>query len=446
MRLDQNPFAPTYHPMSEIVDRIKVITLGCRLNAYESDVMAGHARDAELKDTVIINTCAVTNEAVRHSRQAVRRAKKDNPDANVIVTGCAAQIDPKTFADMPEVDRVIGNAEKMHPTTFDPESLFTGEKIKVNDIMAVKETAPQLISGGNRVAEKTQNRTRAFLQVQNGCDHRCTFCIIPYGRGQARSVPAGEVVAHVKSLVKQGYGEIVLTGVDLSSWGGDLPGKPPLGDLVRRVLKLVPDLPRLRLSSIDPAEIDDALFDALTTEPRMTPYLHLSLQSGDNMILKRMKRRHSRENAIKLAKDLRAKRPEITFGADIIAGFPTETEAMFENSRAIISEIGIPWLHVFPYSAREGTPAAKMPPVNGTVIKARAKALREAGASVKAEHINSRIGQTDTALFEDTGLGRLPDFTLVKLENLSEHQTVGGTFADVTLTGYDSEHAIGIRV
>ena len=417
----------------------EIITLGCRLNAYESDVMRGHARDADLKNTVIINTCAVTNEAVRGSRYAVRKAKKDNPDASIVVTGCAAQIDPKSFADMPEVDRVIGNAEKMLAANFEPETLLGGEPIKVNDIMAVTETAPQLISGGNRLPEKSQSRTRAFLQVQNGCNHRCTFCIIPYGRGQARSTPAGEVISHVKSLVAQGYKEVVLTGVDLSSWGGDLPGQPPLGDLVRRVLKLVPDLPRLRLSSIDPAEIDTALYEALTTETRMTPYLHLSLQAGDNMILKRMKRRHSREYAIELCTTLKAARPDFTFGADLIAGFPTETAEMFENSKNIISEIGIPWLHVFPYSAREGTPAAKITPVDGKTIKARAKTLRETGVAVKAAHLTARIGDTDIALFEDTGLGRLPDFTLVKVDNAPK----AGSLGQVKVTGIDGEHAVG---
>ena len=420
----------------------EIITLGCRLNAYESDVMRGHARDAGLKNTVIVNTCAVTNEAVRGSRYAIRKAKKDNPEAHIVVTGCAAQIDPKSFAAMPEVDRVIGNAEKMISANFETETLLGGSPIKVNDIMLVKENAPQLINGANRTAEKSQSRTRAFLQVQNGCDHRCTFCIIPYGRGQARSTPAGEVVAHVKDLVKQGYNEVVLTGVDLSSWGGDLPGVPPLGDLVRRVLKLVPDLPRLRLSSIDPAEIDPALFEALTTNERMTPYLHLSLQAGDNMILKRMKRRHNREDAVHLCQRLRAARPEFTFGADLIAGFPTETEEMFENSRSIISEIGIPWLHVFPYSAREGTPAAKIPPLDGPTIKKRAKILREEGARVKAAHLKSRIGQHDMALFEETGLGRLPDFTLVKLDNPPK----AGSLARVKINASDNEQALGVLV
>jgi threonylcarbamoyladenosine tRNA methylthiotransferase MtaB len=417
----------------------KVITLGCRLNAYESDIIQGHARDAQLTDCVIINTCAVTGEAVRQSRQTIRRAHKDNPDAQIIVTGCAAQIDPGAFADMPEVSRVIGNQEKMLAGTFEPESLADAPKILVNDIMAAWQTAPQLISGGNRLAVKSQDRTRAFLQVQNGCDHRCTFCIIPYGRGPARSVPAGEVVAHVRDLAAQGFGEVVLTGVDLSSWGGDLPGRPPLGDLVRRVLKLVPELPRLRLSSIDPAEVDAALFEALTTEPRMTPYLHLSLQAGDDMILKRMKRRHLRAEVGALCKRLKSARPEITFGADMIAGFPTETDEMFENGKTIISEIGIPWLHVFPYSPRGGTPAANMPPVNGKIIKARAKALRNEGARMRSLHLASRIGQIDIALFEEDGTGRCPDFTRVKVDKPPK----AGQFAKVKLAAHDGEIAIG---
>lgn len=432
--------SPKPHKESDV--EAEIITLGCRLNAYESDVMRGHARDSGLKNTVIINTCAVTNEAVKSSRYAIRKAKKDNPEAKVVVTGCAAQIDPKAFAAMPEVDSVIGNAEKMIAANFEANVLFGGAPIKVNDIMSVTENAPQLISGDNRAIEKSQSRTRAFLQVQNGCDHRCTFCIIPYGRGQARSTPAGDVVAHVKDLVKQGYKEVVLTGVDLSSWGGDLPGKPPLGDLVRRVLKLVPDLARLRLSSIDPAEIDPALFEALTTEPRMTPYLHLSLQAGDDMILKRMKRRHSREDAINLCARLTTARPDITFGADMIAGFPTETEEMFENSRNIISKINIPWLHVFPYSARQGTPAAKIAPLDGAVIKSRAKILRGEGAQTKNAHIKSRIGDIDLALFEDTGLGRLPDFTLVKVDNPPK----AGSLAQIKITSSDEDHAVGVLV
>ncbi len=420
----------------------QIITLGCRLNAYESDVMVGHARDADLENVVFINTCAVTNEAVRQSRQAIRKARRDNPGAHIIVTGCAAQIDPQAFIAMPEVDRVIGNEEKMHAANFQPDILLGTEPVRVNDIMAVRETAPQLIAGGNRTPHKSQERTRAFLQVQNGCDHRCTFCIIPYGRGRARSVPAGEIVAHVRALVKDGYGELVLTGVDLASWGQDLPGQPPLGDLVRRVLKLVPELKRLRLSSMDPAEIDDILFDLLTTHPRMTPYLHLSLQSGDDMILKRMKRRHNREDVIKLCQALRDKRPEITFGADIIAGFPTETDDMFENSRSIISEIDIAWLHVFPYSARAGTPAAKMPPVDGPVIKERAAILRQAGQLQFQAHVQRRMGDIDDALFEASGLGRLADFTPVKVDKPLSAGHVGR----VQITDYDTDYAIGKRV
>jgi len=425
---------------SDIKGSTKVITLGCRLNAYESDVMAGHAKDAGLTDAVIINTCAVTNEAVAESRRQVRKAKRDNPDATIIVTGCAAQIDPKAFAAIDGVSRVIGNHEKMSPLSFDPEFLEASEPIRVNDIMSVTETAPQFMGTGNQDLIKSQSRSRAFLQVQNGCDHRCTFCIIPYGRGNARSVPAGEVVGSVKSLVAQGYNEVVLTGVDLSSWGGDLPGKPPLGDLVRRVLKLVPNLPRLRLSSIDPAEVDEVLFDLLVKEPRMTPYLHLSLQAGDDMILKRMKRRHSRQDVLTLCQRLKAERADITFGADIIAGFPTETEEMFENSRSIISEIGIPWLHVFPYSAREGTPAAKIKPVNGNIVKARAKTLRDEGARIKAAHLQTRLGDEDTALFEETGLGRLPDFSFVKVDTPPK----SGSLAIVKITGATPEHLTGI--
>ncbi len=420
----------------------KVITLGCRLNAYESDVMAGHARESGLKDTVVINTCAVTNEAVAESRRQVRKARRENPEATLIVTGCAAQIDPTAFAAIKGVDKVIGNHEKMSPMSFDPEFLEGSEPIRVNDIMSVAETAPQFMGSGNQPLEKSQSRSRAFLQVQNGCDHRCTFCIIPYGRGNARSVPAGEVVNSVRSLVAQGYNEVVLTGVDLSSWGGDLPGKPPLGDLVRRVLKLVPELPRLRLSSIDPAEVDETLFDLLVNDSRMTPYLHLSLQAGDDMILKRMKRRHSRADVIELCQRLRTSRPDMTFGADIIAGFPTEDDIMFENSRSIISEIGIPWLHVFPYSAREGTPAAKIPPVHGNIVKARAKKLREESARLKEAHLKTRAGSIDTALFEETGFGRLPDFSLVKVDSPPK----SGSLAQVKIMGSTAEHLIGTLI
>ena len=412
---------------------VEVITLGCRLNASEGDTVAGIARDDGLTDAVIINTCAVTNDAVAESRRRIRKARRERPGAQVIVTGCAAQIDPGAFAAMPEVDRVVGNHDKMLPGTF-----AGSEPIRVNDIMAVRESAPQFMGSANS-PERAQSRTRAFLQVQNGCDHRCTFCIIPYGRGNSRSVPAGEVVSHVRSLVRQGFREVVLTGVDLSSWGGDLPGSPPLGDLVRRILKLVPELARLRLSSIDPAEVDPVLFELLVSEPRVTPYLHLSLQAGEDMILKRMKRRHSRADAVELCARLKARRPEITIGADIIAGFPTETDAMFENTLGIVSEIGIPWLHVFPYSAREGTPAARIPPVDGNVVKARAKALREAGAEARRLHLASRTGDVDTALFEETGLGRLPDFSLIRVDN----PPPAGSLAPVRVLGSDDQQLSG---
>ncbi|MGB3401385.1 MAG: tRNA (N(6)-L-threonylcarbamoyladenosine(37)-C(2))-methylthiotransferase MtaB, partial [Microcoleaceae cyanobacterium] len=379
------------------MEPVEIITLGCRLNASESDAMVALARDDGLENAVIINTCAVTNEAVAESRRRVRKARRDRPGATVIVTGCAAQIDPDAFAALPEVDQVLGNHDKMQPGVFAPEHFGpSSERIRVNDIMTVRDSAPQFLGSAN-ASERAQSRTRAFLQVQNGCDHRCTFCIIPYGRGNARSVPAGEVVGHVRNLVRQGYREVVLTGVDLSSWGGDLPGAPPLGDLVRRILKLVPELPRLRFSSIDPAEVDPVLFELIVSEPRIMPYLHLALQAGDDMILKRMKRRHSRDDVIMLCASLRERRPDITFGADMIAGFPTEDDILFENSLRIVSDIGIPWLHVFPYSARAGTPAAKIPPVDGNIVKVRAKRLRAEGLAVRAAHLVSRIGDRDTA-------------------------------------------------
>ena len=415
----------------------KVVTLGCRLNAYESDVIAANARDAGEGPAVIINTCAVTNDAVAESRRQVRKAARENPGAKIIVTGCAAQIDPAMFANMTEVDQVLGNHEKMNPMSFGPDA--PSERIRVNDIMSIRETAPQFMGSENAPLFKSQSRSRAFLQVQNGCDHRCTFCIIPYGRGNSRSVPAGEIVGSVKSLVRQGYNEIVLTGVDLSSWGSDLPGAPPLGDLVRRVLKLVPELARLRLSSIDPAEVDEVLFEMLTTDQRMSPYLHLSLQSGDDMILKRMKRRHSRQDVIDLCQRLKQARPDFTFGADVIAGFPTETDEMFENSLTIISEISIPWLHVFPFSARAGTPAAKILRIDGNVIKARAKTLREAGDKAKAQHLKTRIGSEDTALFEETGFGRLPDFSRIKVDNPAS----AASLARIRITNANEDYLIG---
>jgi len=390
----------------------QVITLGCRLNSYESEVMRGHAEAAGLQGAIIVNTCAVTAEAVRSARQTIRRAAKDNPDAPVIVTGCAAQIDADMFAQMPEVTRVIGNHEKMQAKTWAPLDLLGGtEKVRVNDIMSVEETAGHLIDG-------MDGRARAYVQVQNGCDHRCTFCIIPYGRGNSRSVPAGDVVRMIQRLVETGHYEVVLTGVDLTSWGADLPGTPELGHLVQRILKLVPELKQLRISSIDAIEIDDALFESLS-DPRIAPFMHLSLQHGDNLMLKRMKRRHSREDAIELASRLKTLRPDMALGADIIAGFPTETEAAFENSLDLIDECEIAFLHAFPYSPRSGTPAARMPQLEKSVIKDRAARLRDAGQAALVRHLDQHVGRQTDILVERDRLGRLPDFTPVTFDDVS---------------------------
>lgn len=389
--------------------------------------MRDHAESAGLSDAVFINTCAVTAEAVRQARQSIRRARRDNPDAPIIVTGCAAQIDPKQFSDMPEVTRVIGNAEKMKAETFSAPNLFEGsEKVLVDDIMTVRETAGHLVDG-------LDGRARAFVNVQNGCDHRCTFCIIPYGRGNSRSVPAGEVVDQVRRLVERGHKEVVLTGVDLTSWGGDLPGTPPLGNLVARILKLVPDLPLLRLSSVDAIEMDDALFEIAVSEPRFAPYLHISLQHGDSMILKRMKRRHSRDDAIELTSRLKAARPEMAFGADLIAGFPTETDEMFENLVSVIEACQLSFVHVFPFSAREGTPAAKMPQLDRRLVKERAARLREAADMALERHLAAHQGKTHRVLIEANGQGRLADFTQVRdLPSQLPH----GQFADFLVTGH----------
>ena len=354
----------------------QVITFGCRLNAFESEVMRGHAKAAGLENAVIINSCAVTTEAVRQARQAIRRARRENPGARIIVTGCAAQIDPDAFAHMPEVDKVLGNMEKLEAGSFLEEFIANGEQIAAGDIMNVRETAghfvPPMIRG-------FEGRVRAFVQVQNGCDHRCTFCIIPYGRGNSRSVPAGEVIRQIRVLVEGGYREIVLTGVDLTSYGPDLPGAPSFGSLVKNILDLVPELPRLRLSSLDPVEVDDQLLDVIANEPRLMPHLHLSLQAGDDLILKRMKRRHNRADAIRFTEQVRALRPDMVFGADLIAGFPTETGEMFENTMRLVEECGLTYLHVFPYSPREGTPAARMPQVEKALRKERAARLRALG-------------------------------------------------------------------
>ena len=411
----------------------QLITLGCRLNAYESEVMRGHAAEAGLSDAVIINTCAVTSEAVRSARQTIRRAAKDNPGSPILVTGCAAQIDPDMFAKMPEVTRVIGNHEKMQAETWKPADLLGGhEKVRVNDIMSVQETAAHLIDG-------MEGRARAYVQVQNGCDHRCTFCIIPYGRGNSRSVPAGEVVGQVRRLVETGHYEVVLTGVDLTSWGADLPGTPQLGNLVQRILKLVPELKQLRISSIDAIEIDDALMETMA-EPRLAPFMHLSLQHGDDLILKRMKRRHSRADAIALTDRLRSVRPDIAFGADIIAGFPTETEAHFENSVRLVEECGLSFLHVFPYSPRPGTPAARMPQVAKAEVKARAARLREIGAGALARHLSKYDGRSVDALIERGTSARLPDFTPVQFE---ADPGEAGRVVRARIVGQDGKQLIG---
>jgi threonylcarbamoyladenosine tRNA methylthiotransferase MtaB len=399
----------------------KFTTLGCRLNSYESEAMKDMAQSAGLENAVIVNTCAVTAEAVRKSRQEIRRLRRDNPDAQIIVTGCAAQVEPETFAAMGEVDKVIGNTEKMNPATWQGMAAdFIGEteKVQVDDIMSVTETAGHLIDGFG-------TRSRAYVQVQNGCDHRCTFCIIPYGRGNSRSVPAGVVVDQIKRLVDKGFNEVVLTGVDLTSWGADQPMQPKLGDLVMRILKLVPDLPRLRISSIDSIEVDENLMLAIATEPRLMPHLHLSLQHGDDLILKRMARRHLRDDAIRFCEEAKKLRPEMTFGADIIAGFPTETDAHFENSLKLVQDCDLTWLHVFPYSKREGTPAAKIPSqVNGNVIKARAAQLREAGVAQVEKHLAAQLGKTHHILMENSNMGRTEQFTEVTFDSPQEEGAI----------------------
>ena len=384
-------------------------TLGCRLNAYETEAMREMTTAAGLSGLVIVNTCAVTSEAVRKARQDIRRLRRQNPDATLVVTGCAAQTEPATFAAMPEVDRVIGNTEKMQAATWAnmaADLIGETERVQVDDIMSVTETAGHLIDGFG-------TRARAYVQVQNGCDHRCTFCIIPFGRGNSRSVPAGVVVDQIKRLVDRGYNEVVLTGVDLTSWGSDLPGAPRLGDLVMRILRLVPDLARLRISSIDSIEADENLMAAIATEPRLMPHLHLSLQHGDDLILKRMKRRHLRDDAIAFCDEARRLRPDMVFGADIIAGFPTETEAAFENSLKLVEDCGLTWLHVFPYSPRPGTPAARMPQVAGAAIKDRAARLRDIGAAAVAAHLATQQGKTHRILMENPRMGRTEQFTEV---------------------------------
>jgi threonylcarbamoyladenosine tRNA methylthiotransferase MtaB len=408
---------------------VDVVTFGCRLNAYESEIIRKQAAADGLSDAIVFNTCAVTGEAVRQARQAIRRARRERPGAKLIVTGCAAQIDPAAFANMGEVDLVLGNAEKSAPGAYVPQPELG--RVRVNDIMSVRETAGHLIDG-------LKDRARAYVEVQNGCDHRCTFCIIPYGRGNSRSAAAGEVVAQVKRLAAQGYREVVLTGVDVTSWGADLPGQPTLGQLVGRILKLVPELPRLRLSSIDAAEIDNDLMHCLATEARLMPYLHLSLQAGDDMILKRMKRRHSRADALKLVAAVRAVRPDTAFGADLIAGFPTETEAMFENTLSLVEEADLSFLHVFPFSPRPGTPAARMPPVARAAVKDRAARLRAAGEAALTRHLNRQDGRRLLGLVERDGVARAEDFTEIAFAGAA----AVGEIAALMATGHDGKRVI----
>ncbi|MEM9965510.1 MAG: tRNA (N(6)-L-threonylcarbamoyladenosine(37)-C(2))-methylthiotransferase MtaB [Asticcacaulis sp.] len=411
---------------------VEVVTFGCRLNSYESELIRKTAAGDGLDGAIIFNTCAVTNEAVRQARQAIRRARKENPDARLIVTGCAAQTDPDTFANMGEVDFIIGNGDKSTKGAYalSPDSA----RIVVNDIFSVRETAGHLIDG-------LKDRARAYVEVQNGCDHRCTFCIIPYGRGNSRSAASGDVVGQISRLVAEGYNEVVLTGVDLTSWGQDLPGTPQLGHLVTRILKHVPDLKRLRLSSIDAAEIDDVLLRAFAEEERLAPYLHLSLQHGDDLILKRMKRRHLRADAINLAKTVRDLRPDIAYGADIIAGFPTETEEHFQNTLDLVDECGLSFLHVFPFSPRPQTPAAKMPQHPRPLIKSRAERLRAKGTEALIRHLDLQVGRTVEAIIEKAGFARAPDFTEILFEG---EATIGG-LAPLQITGHDGKRAHAVR-
>jgi threonylcarbamoyladenosine tRNA methylthiotransferase MtaB len=419
---------------------VDIVTFGCRLNTHESEVMRRQAEDAGLDGAVVVNTCAVTAEAVRQARQSIRRIRRDWPQARIIVTGCAAQTEPQTFAAMPEVDRVLGNTEKFDSaawrdtrTAFSEDAFGIGseEKIVVNDIMAARDTALYLIDG-------IEGRARATVQIQNGCDHRCTFCIIPYGRGNSRSVPMGEIVSQVRRLAENGYREVVLTGVDITSYGQNLPGSPRLGRLVKQILKHVPDLRRLRLSSIDSVEADSDLLDALGREERLMPHLHLSLQAGDDMILKRMKRRHSRADAIAFCAQVRRLRPDIVFGADIIAGFPTETEDMFARSRDIVEECGLTHLHVFPFSPRPGTPAARMPQVARDIVKDRARRLRESGEAALLRHLDGERGVTRAVLAERGGGGRTEHFTPVRLNG----KVPPGQIVDVRIAGHDGRQLV----
>jgi threonylcarbamoyladenosine tRNA methylthiotransferase MtaB len=413
------------------VSGVDVITFGCRLNTYESEVMRAAAEKAGLNNAILVNTCAVTGEAVRQARQAIRRARRDNPHARIIVTGCAAQTEKDTFAEMAEVDAVLGNEEKLRSASYGALPDFgvsAEEKLRVNDIMSVRQTAPQMV-------KHIDGHVRAFIQVQNGCDHRCTFCIIPYGRGNSRSVPMGAVVDQARRLVESGYSEIVLTGVDATSYGADLPGEPTLGLLAKTLLKQIPDIRRLRLSSIDSIEADRHLFDLIGDETRFMPHLHLSLQHGDDMILKRMKRRHSSADALAFVRHVRRLRPGISLGADLIAGFPTETEEMFGNATLLAEEAGIAHLHVFPYSPRPGTPAARMPQLDRALVKERAARLRATGHRLYQSHLDSMVGTRQLLLVENNGLAHTENFTLVAAPGLSPRMLV-----PVSITGHNGKH------
>jgi len=427
--IDQ-PDAPSPRPSPRRGEGgLDILTFGCRLNAFESEVMRGHALAAGLDDAVIINTCAVTAEAERHARQAIRRARRARPGARLIVTGCAAQIDPQAYAAMPEVDQVLGNEEKLRRESYGTDAA----RLLVGDILAAKETAAHLVEGFD-------GHSRAFVQIQQGCDHRCTFCVIPLGRGNNRSVPVGAIVEQVRGLVARGYREAVLTGVDITGYGADLPGRPSLGQLARRLLALVPDLARLRLSSLDPVEIDDALWRLVAEEPRLMPHLHLSLQSGDDLILKRMKRRHSRAQALDACRRARDLRPGLALGADLIAGFPTESDAMFERTLSLVEEARLDYLHVFPFSARPGTPASRMPQLSGDVVRARAARLREAGGRALARSFAARIGATASVLVERSGdFGHSEHFAPVRFTG----PRARGTIIPLRITAATADALIG---
>ncbi len=410
----------------------KVVSLGCRLNTYESEVMRAHARNAGLMNAIIVNTCAVTKEAERQGLQTLRKLRRENPDAHIVATGCAVQLDPARYAAMPEINRVLGNEHKMKAESF---AVDMTQAVLVTDIMEVRETAEHLVEGFD-------GRARAFVQVQQGCDHRCTFCIIPFARGNNRSVPMGRIVDEVRGLMTAGFREVVITGVDITGYGGDLPGTPSLGQMLRRLLLAVPELTRLRLSSIDPAEADEDLFRLIADEPRLMPHFHISAQAGDDMILKRMKRRHTRADIIAFCERIRALRPDAVFGADLIAGFPTETDEMFENTMGVVDEAGLTYLHVFPYSIRPGTPAAKMPQVEKAVIKSRAAELRDKGRMALAKQLQTYAGMTVDVLMEKEGEGRTPHYAPVHLTT----PRVPGEIVPVRILGAAEDTLHGVAI